>query len=370
MRLLAIHSVGDETDGRTSPPVHVWRIWRPIRELKKHVDWEIDEQHHLIEHIADDDSPDYTPVEIEVAAKNLGTYDVVFLSYSILNAQAYALMLAVTARHGTQFVIDCDDNVFSINEHNPIWLTVSHDRMYDLQTILRDAAWVTTTTERLASVLRERRPQYARQTVGVLPNYITDDYKHPPIKHDDKIVIGYFGGSSHFADLNDTGFRKAMRDIMRKHKNVHFRTVGIPLDIPMPRSRESFVDAVRGLKFISDVYPTLDMDIAVAPLEANVFNDGKSNIKWQEATRAGAAFVCSALGPYADLPASVAVKVGDSRAQWFAALESVVVDRQSRLRLMRNAQHELAENWRLEDHWPVYRDYFEAVVGSLAGNVQ
>jgi hypothetical protein len=364
VRILAIHNVGKNgpTEG---PPVHIWRIWRPLRELAKHVDWEIEHSHYLVESLeGDPNKAEFTEQELLVAAQRLSQYDIVFLSYSILSAAAYVFMCAVTNRYGTQFVIDCDDDLFAVNEMNPIWLSVSRERMWDLQTILRDNPWVTTTTERLARVLRDRRPVHAHSSVMIAPNYITNDYKHPPIEHPDKVVVGYFGGSSHWNDLNDIGFPKAMRDIMRKHKHVHFRAAGVPLNTTMPSRRESFIDPARGLEWVTDAYPTLDMDIAVGPLENNVFNWGKSNIKWQEATRAGAAFIASNIGPYFDLPAGVVYKVNQTRAEWFDALEMLVLDATERRAMLTRARTELAANWRLEDHWRVYQELFEHVLAN------
>lgn len=49
MKILAVHS--DFGDTKKTKAVDLWRIARPIRELKKHVDWQIDEQETFIKGI-------------------------------------------------------------------------------------------------------------------------------------------------------------------------------------------------------------------------------------------------------------------------------------------------------------------------------
>lgn len=365
MKILAIY--GDEA------PIDLWRVKRPLEMLKANMpDWTVAHQDRLVMHaFGMADTAEYTENELEVAAARLGKYDIVYLSYFTITAMLYTLMCVITQRHGTQFVIDVDDNIFAINEDNPIWLTVGHDQIHDLQTIMRDSPWLTTTGPELAHVLRNRRPEYKMGSTGVIPNFISDVYQHPPIKHDDKVVIGYFGGTSHFADLNESGFPKALRDIMKKYKQVHFRAAGVPLDIPMPASRESFVDGKRGEAWAREIFPTLGMDIAVAPLLDNLFNAGKSNIKWQEATRMGAAVVASNLGPYKPLSDAAIRKVGNTRAEWYDALEELLSPAKRKAQV-EAAQANLFHNWRLEDHWQLYRDYFEFVrtaSSPLAGNM-
>lgn len=359
MKILAIYS--------DLVPVDLWRIQRPMRELAKHMpaDWTIDHETHLI---PPKETNDITEFELELLAKKLGQYDVVYLSYYALARTGYVLMKAVSARTGTQFVIDIDDNLFAVNEDNPIWMSTTHEEMHDLQTMIRDAPWLTTTTLQLAHVMRTRRPAHHANTTIITPNYISDDYQHPEIDHGDRVTIGYFGGSSHFSDLHDSGFPKAMRDIMRKYKHVDFRAAGVPLDIPMSPARESFLDPVRGQGWITDVFPKLDMDIVVAPLLDNAFNVSKSNIKWQEATRAGAAFIASNVGPYrqlkdafTDFDGVAYIVARNTRHDWSLALEEAVVMVEKRRSVVRRAQAELAANWRLEDHWEMYADLFERV---------
>lgn len=362
MKILAIHSVGWE--GATNPPVHIWRVWRPLRELAQHVDWQIDAQPHLVAtKVGNESKQTFTDAEINQAGLKVAGYDVVFLSYSVLDGVAYTFLEAVSRRYGVKFVIDFDDDVFSVNPDNPIWRTVTRQRMRELQIIAQDAPHLITSTPRLAHSLRNARRDRSMGSVEVIPNYITDDYRPRMATPDpDRVVIGYFGGTSHWADVHHTGLRKALAKIVKNYPQVSIRSAGVPIDIPIAEKRISFLDTIGGLEWPGRASAELNMDIVVAPLLANRFNDGKSNIKWQEATRIGAPVIASNVGPYADLPDDVVVKVGDTKNAWYEALAHLVENAETRETLVDLARAELEAEWRLEDHWQAYRDMFERVM--------
>lgn len=359
MKILAVHSIFGDDENKKSA-VDMWRIARPIRELKKHVDWQIDEQPTFIKGFEKYQSAEeFTPEEMELAFKNICEYDIVFSSYHP-DPTAYTMLKVAADKAGVQFVMDVDDDMFSINPDNPFWVKMDDEKCYWMQCMIRDNAWISTTTEDLAAVFRQRRQHHA-DTVFVAPNSITDDYQHKPVDNGDKIVIGYFGGSSHYQDLHETGVAEALERLMHEFKNVRFRAVGMPLDKYVPRARYEFIEGKRGDGWLYDLYPNLNMDIALGPLHDNIFNWGKSNIKWQEATRAGAAFVASRIGPYKSLPPDSALTVPNDREAWYRALVKLVTDVQFRKKMVSNARFNLQANWRLEDNWTYYRDMFTKV---------
>lgn len=361
MKLLAIHSIGWGKPEAESA-VDLWRIVRPLRLLQKHTDWYIEEQPTFIKGIEKyKDMSEFTEEELHKAAAYLGKFDIVWSSY-FPDATAYLLMKVVCDQYGTKFVMDADDDLFHVNEDNPFWTKVGHREVHYMQNMIKDVGWLTTTTERLADVFRARRDQDIN-TVKVLPNYMPDDYLHPVFDNSPNIVIGYFGGASHFSDLNLTHVTQAIKRLMRKHRNVHFKSINMPVAMNTPKSRTHFEDGKRGENWITEVFPTLNMDICVIPVINNIFNKGKSNIKWMESTRMGAATVSSKVGPYADLPNDATVKVTNHYQPWYDALEKLILDVPYRKKLVKEAQKEL-KKWRLEDHWIEYKEFFEEVAKS------
>lgn len=356
MKILAVHSFLNENQN-TRSAVDGWRIYRPLQELAKHVDWQIDHQATFIKDIEQyKDAKEFTSIEMQKAFNNLSRYDIVFSSYHP-DPTAYTLLKVAADKKGTQFIMDVDDDMFAVNPDNPFWIKMTDEACYQMQCMIRDNQWISTTTERLAKVFRDRR-KLPVGTVFVNKNCITDDYKQTPFENKE-VVIGYFGGSSHYADIHDTGISEAIQKLMHENKNIRFKAVGMPVDFYIPKKRYEFVEGKRGDGWLHELYPNLHMDIAIAPLADNIFNNGKSNIKWQEATRAGACFVCSDFGPYNDLPDDVCIKVKNNSDDWYNALKTLV-DASERKKLLNRAKQEL-ENWRMENNWQMYKKMFEKV---------
>lgn len=361
MKVLAVHGIGwDKKKLHKEKAVDLWRIKRPIDELKKHVDWQIDEQPTFIQGIEKyKDKDEFTSEELEKAAKHLGQYDIIWSTY-FTNPSFYALLRAVNARYGTKFVLDIDDDMFGIKEDNPIWLKLSHENIFHMQCMIRDADYITTTTERLAHVIRERREQ-PPETVFVIPNYINDEYQHGPFDNNGQIMIGYFGGSSHYNDLHESGALDAVQKIMHEHKNVRFTTVGMVVDKYIPKARYTYNPGMQGRGWIDKIFPSLDFDISIAPIDGSRFSECKSNIKWQESTRMGAAFVASNIGPYADLHTGVnALLVKNTAEDWYKALNKLVESHKLRKTLVEQAQKDL-KFWRMEVNYPQLIEVFKAV---------
>lgn len=358
MRILAIHNVGLEEQGKESA-VHIWRIWRPLEELKKHVDWTIDYQRSFIKDIDKyKNVAEFTNEEVEAAGKHLGTYDIVFHSYHA-DAAADALMSAVHARYGTKFILDDDDNTFAIDPDNPFWLSMTDDHAFVMQQICKYAPYITTTTENLKEHFAKRT--LVNADITVIPNYMSESYKDYMPDNGDKIVIGYIGSSSHYKDLNESEVLPALERIMHEHKNVYFKCVGVPVDHYLPKKRFIQSEVAFGRQWVTKLFPTLNFDISIAPLLQTIFADGKSNIKWLESTRMGAAFVASNVGPYKDIPKNAALTVENTKDSWYKALKSVVEDEERRRSLVKAAKAEVKANWMLEDNWTKYRDLFERI---------
>jgi len=358
MKILANHSIWDKVDKMSA--VDLWRIYRPLEELKKHVDWEIEYSPTIIPNLEKyKDKTEFSEEELEKACEWLGSFDIVFSSY-FPNATAYSLLKVVQKRYGTKFVLDVDDDMFAINPDNPFWMKMDDEKAYWMQCMIRDNDYITTTTEELADVFRTRRVDKPKDSVIVLPNAINEDYQHPPFDNGEKIVIGYFGGSSHYADLHESGALKAIERIMHENKKVHFKSVGMVVDGYTPKGRTTFVEGKRGTDWTDKVFPTLSFDISIAPLLDNIFNKGKSNIKWQESTRAGSAFVASNIGPYRRLFPEVALQCKNTSDDWYRVLKKLVDNPDLRKKMVVESQL-LLDTMTMDKKWQIYKEAFERI---------
>jgi len=101
-----------------------------------------------------------------------------------------------------------------------------------------------------------------------------------------------------------------------------------------------------------DQYPAklaaLDLDLAVAPLEDNAFNEAKSHLRLLEYGILGYPVICSDLVPYqGDFPVT---RVTNRYREWTRALREAVSDRAA-LRAQGDAlRAKVLANWMMEDH--------------------
>lgn len=350
MKLLSIHSANNP-DSSVSQ-VDIWRVWRPLREMRKHLDWEITEAASIVPNIEDiKNAEEYTEEEMQRTVDFVKQFDVVYGSYtSFMNPAIFSLMLYVQDKHGVKFVMDVDDNVFSINEDNiGWWLKMGHEQTFHLQQVVKHCAYITTSTDILAKEIQKRNP---KAVIKVVPNYISTDYKAPVPNNKDIVRIGYFGGASHYGDLHWTNCLKAIQKLMHENKNVHFVSAGIPIEDYLPTKRKHYDAGARGHAWVNEVVPRLNYDVAIAPLLDNPFNNCKTAIKWQEATMMHAPLVASNVSPYKQQIRSGndGILVANDIDEWYKALKKLVEEPEYRKKLV-SAARKRVDGMLIEDNW-------------------
>lgn len=357
MKILGISRVV-ETGAQKESAIDLWRIYRPLKELQKNTDWQIDFQDSVVRDIEKYEDPDRFIKEHGAAeAKHIGQYDVVFTSY-FTSPHIYTILWAAAKEYGTEFIFDLDDDLFHVDPSNPFWLHAGWAGHEFLKTMARVTKYLSTTNEDLAKKLKERSE--VDPEVFVNPNYISDMYPECEPDNGEKIVIGYFGGASHYYDLHETGVLQAIEQLMHENKNIHFHSAGQPIDHYLPTKRKKIIQVQQGTDWPTKLFPTLNYDISIAPLRDTEFSRHKSNIKWQESTRMGAAFIASDIGPYKNLSKEVAITVPNTQESWYLRLKELVEDEQKRKSMVKAAREEL-KKWRLEDNWVKYKEMFEKV---------
>ena len=92
---------------------------------------------------------------------------------------------------------------------------------------------------------------------------------------------------------------------------------------------------------------SLDLDLAVAPLEHNRFNEAKSNLRVLEYGALGVPAVCSDIEPYRSAPV---VRVPNTKAAWVQAIRERVHDLDAAEREGARLREWVWKDWALEDH--------------------
>lgn len=357
LRILITHS---DPTFKARESIDLWRIIRPFKELAKHVDWEIDTQDYLIDHRLIDTK---NRVNTELLVKELeriGTYDIVWTGY-FPDAVLFDCMQFVQEKFGTKFVLDADDDFWNIPQSNPIWRQDNvESNIEQIQYCITNTPYLVTSCPNLQEAYKKHRPELETY---MLPNYI-GGYKHKAFDNGENVVISFFGGVSHKKDLEKSGFMEALRQIMKKYPNVSAGSVGLELKLTGTlKKRYTFNPGLPGQDYVKKLWPAINADIAVAPLEYNIFNRRKTNIKWQETALIPAAFVGTDIPPYKGTVENekTGLLVYNSPEAWFDALERLVLDKKLRLKLARAAQAEVEKNWAIENHWQALKEIIEEV---------
>ena len=92
---------------------------------------------------------------------------------------------------------------------------------------------------------------------------------------------------------------------------------------------------------------SLDLDLAVAPLEVNRFNECKSNLRLLEYGILGWPVVCSDVLPYRGAPVT---RVPNRPEAWLEAIRARIHDLDEAQKEGEALQRWVREGWMLEDH--------------------
>jgi O-antigen biosynthesis protein len=220
-------------------------------------------------------------------------------------------LLKELRKAGKPVVVDFDDNLHQ-HQHNPEargvystgkWGTKIFEEALPLPSV------VTCSTRRLASEYAKWRPD-----IEVVENFIPDalferlspaEITGAP-KREGEIRVGYAGSSTHGGDLALVA--RPLRKLTYKYpqvKLVFFGQQPSALSVPAEKYEyHPYIDPEPGEQMFSfmdryfDALKALELDVAIAPLVPNIFNQSKSALKILEYGSCGWPVVASSVGPY------------------------------------------------------------------------
>jgi len=255
-------------------------------------------------------------------------------------------------KRGKKIIYDLDDDVWSVNSDNPA-RKAAEDKREQCAALLKAADIVTTTTETL-----KKRLKKFNKNVVVIPNAI-DFSKFP--KSDgvkEKLRVGYTGAATHWGDV--AFVLEAIKDLQG---NYDFDFVlqgmtGVPLIAEIYSARQilaqraeperkqyhesilKLYDEIKQLNYFHipfyppELYPSVlsdcNIDIGIAPLKDNTFNQAKSCIKFYEYATVGAATLASNVLPYNK---EVGYYAKNTYKDWKKKLEKLITDEDFRSKL-------------------------------------
>lgn len=228
---------------------------------------------------------------------------------------------------GMAIVWDSDDDVLSVPKGTESYRKYGRRRglrrMFE-QTLemARACHLMTTTNEHLAQIYRDNGVEH----VAVIGNYLSRAVMRPKRRVHQGVVVGMMAANEHGTDIDRLGIARALRRVQQTHQDVSVVALGVDLGL-----RERYVHRPR-VPFQQINSYLSAFDIALAPLLDSPFNRSRSNVKLKEYANAGAVWLASPVGPYADMGAEHGgLLVGDD--EWFDAIDGLVSDARRRSEL-------------------------------------
>lgn len=249
-------------------------------------------------------------------------------------------VIAQYRRHNrVSLVFGQDDLMFALPPKNPYSQTVYKDIKKRVRRCIELCDRVVVTTEPLAEALRSFSAQ-----IDIVPNYLPRaiwDGLQSQRRRGRRPRIGWAGAQQHGGDLE-----LLYEVVTATAEEVDWIFFGM-----CPKQLRPHVREIHGpVEFAA--YPahlaSLDLDLAVAPLEHNRFNEAKSNLRILEYGVLGWPVIASDVYPYRDGPIT---RVVNNPAAWIRTIREQLADPEALSRAGDELRTWVRAGWMLEDHW-------------------
>jgi glycosyltransferase involved in cell wall biosynthesis len=304
------------------------------------------------------------PAPMEWVEKQSGKFDLIIIDRTLRYEE---LGMFAGLRHlnpGARLIVDFDDDYTSVPPWNTAYSSFQSGQQYreagHAHLKLSEMATVSTFTlaERFAS-----RTHFIKTAMNFIDPADWTGHPIDPSRPSDKTLRVLYGGASgHFGDLDVV--KEGIEAVIDKPP-VPFRLICFgTLPYWLHEASRRHPERVVSLPWIPfRDYATAvawgGFDVAIAPLCDHPFNHAKSNIKWLEAAIQGIPFLCSNVGPYAEIPDGAAVRVPNTPVQWSEGLRALLQDAKLRQTLREEAHDAVLASWAIDRRGPLWQDVVE-----------
>lgn len=291
-------------------------------------------------------------------------YDIIYFSY-VNDAKWFANMGMMAEKNKCVMVVDLDDALDLVPPQSNVYKTYhpGSEALYICECILQEVGHITTTNAFLKRHMVEwLKVGYDR--IKCLPNYIdleTYDYRKISKKEDDKIVIQFFGTSTHVVDILWEPVVGALDRIMNEYKNVYFDTCGLML--PHLKSKWGYrytfhLGKPDVYEWANELWPELmsKADICIAPLKPSDFSKSKSNIKFLEISAAKCPTVASDIRQYQEMEGCLLAP--PTSQDWYEQLKKLIDSKELRKEVGEKSYEYVKKYHTIQSHIKEYEDYF------------
>ena len=254
---------------------------------------------------------------------------------------------------GVKIIIDQDD-AFILSGNHVLKQTYRVNNMVDRFKALLDLADVVTVTN---SFLAQQLQPYTSGEIVVVPNALPFDQGQFCINKDfdSGTPLCYVGGNTHLHDL----------ELVRKALPLNELTIaGVNKDCQVwgeitKRFRGVTTKPQASLDSYMNLYE--GHKIALAPLEKNVFNMCKSNLKILEAGAKGLPIITSRVHPYLNDVDKDVVIYGNSENSWRSAVTKILKDDEYRKDKGLELAEHVRKHYQLSDANKIRRQIIESL---------
>ena len=248
-----------------------------------------------------------TPIELARAAP-----DTLLIHAPVDNVRGLALQEYKTHNSGILRVFSLDDLITNIPADNPTSSLLTPSVMRErLQLGLAACDRLIVSTAPLAEACRGMIDD-----IRIIPNRLALDLwgnAKAPRRVGKKLRVGWVGAQQHAGDL------KLLQPVIEAtHREVDWIFLGM-----QPEGVSDWIAETHEFVHPLADYPaklaSLDLDLAVAPLEIHAFNEAKSNLRLLEYGYLGWPVICTDILPY-QTDAPPVLRLPNDPARWIAAI--------------------------------------------------
>jgi len=315
------------------------------------------------------------PVEGMEVSDNMKKADIVFTqNISNFGARYMVELVQKTKEMNKFFHYDTDDLLTDLYEGHRLEDLYKNHKLDELTKAIYNNADLVSVTQRKFA---ERVTPFVKGTLVVIKNAIDYDlpcwnFPKPQVPKKAPCRIGWVGGIHHEQDLKQVPNVAMGINAKVGPEKVHWRFFGRP---PLKKGDKGDWQQdvwnnyekilTRGIRHRNwAVYPAMpshtygamfpNMDIAIAPLEWNNFNDSKSEIKLMECGRYGIPLIATDCGCYDEVikngVTGYLVSKDNPRGEWVSALSRLIKDKDLRGEMGRNLKKITDERFNINNH--------------------
>lgn len=262
-------------------------------------------------------------------------------------------------------IMDTDDNVHHVRPSNPgyqgyhpgsenlLWNEYSMAKIFDA---------VTVSTRNLQLYYKKHNPR-----IYCLPNNIDlkwwDGFELKKQEHK-RFRFGFIGSAAHGEGIQI--IKKPVLRFLEKYPDTEFCVTSIFdiyfRDVPEKLRNQivyvPWIDLAEFPKGLQEV----NFDVGLAPLADNLFNRGKSNLRWMEFSASRVPLIASPVEPYLCIRNGVDGVFAKEQDDWLAGLEMLYLDKEKRGKIARNARETIEREYDIDKNISLWDNAYREVV--------